>query len=100
MSQRRPSQGRQAFRATVKDPANKLFPPFGCREERFHVSLTLAGPGKENRRAVLEHGRKVSAIDAQAMGRTPDIRIEAKERGAAVVVGETLAKVFRKVDAS
>ena len=65
----------RTIRAAVDDPANKAFPTFSPRVERFHIGVILTGPRKDEWRTILEHRRKVPAVDMQAMGRAPDIRV-------------------------
>ena len=47
----------------VEDPSNKAFLAFGPRVEYLHVRFILTGPSKDEQRAILKHGCKISAID-------------------------------------
>jgi hypothetical protein len=87
----------RTIRAAVEDPANKAFPAFSPRVECLHICFILTGPGKNERRAILKHGCKIPAIDTQAMGGAPGIRVQTEERGAAVSLRETLAEVLVKI---
>jgi hypothetical protein len=65
----------RTIRAAVEDPANKAFPAFSPRVECLHICFVLTGLGKNERRAILKHRRKITAIDTQAIGRAPGIRV-------------------------
>ena len=69
------STNHRTIRAAVKDLANKDLPTFGRRVERLHICVILTGPSKDEWRTILEHRRKVPAVDTQAMGKAPDIRV-------------------------
>lgn len=65
----------RTIRAAVKDPANKVFPALGSRVETLHVCFILTSPSKDERCTILTHRCKIPAIDTQAMGRAPGIRV-------------------------
>ena len=65
----------RTIRAVVEDLANKAFPAFSPRVECLHICFVLTGPRKNERRAILKHGREILTIDTQAMGRALGIRV-------------------------
>jgi hypothetical protein len=61
--------------AAVEDPANKAFPAFSPRVECLHVCFILIGLSKDEWRAILKHRCKIPAINTQAIGGAPGIRV-------------------------
>lgn len=87
----------RTIRAAVEDLANKAFLTFSPRVECFHISIVLIGLSKDKQRTILEHRRKVPAIDTQAMSRALDIRVQTQEGDTTISLQETLAKVLIKI---
>jgi hypothetical protein len=87
----------RTIRAIVKDPADEAFLAFSPRVEYLHVCSILISLSKNEQCAIFKHGCKIPTIDTQAMGRALGIRVQIEERGAAVSLGETLAKVFIEI---
>jgi hypothetical protein len=65
----------RTIRAAVEDPANKAFLAFKPRMKCLHVCFILTGLSKDEWRAILKHGCKIPAVNTQAMGGAPGIRV-------------------------
>lgn len=54
---------RRAISAAIEDPTDEVFPALYRRVECLYVRFSLSGPSEDERRAILEIGHQVSAVD-------------------------------------